>query len=162
MHATWQALQPMQLGTSMSLATSSVVRTWGLGVVVAERAAMSSDCNEDMAQAFSMLTMNDLYSGVCVFASPTNGVSVFTRYPRLATPTKPQWLGSPTVSTLRPSTSSCGMRWVTTATHLMKPRLDETFTMSPLPMPLALASSRPISTNCCGWITADDSTFLVQ
>ncbi|MNU08625.1 hypothetical protein D3C72_2547590 [compost metagenome] len=39
--ATWQALQPMHLVVSISLATSSMPRTEGAGVVVAERAMMS-------------------------------------------------------------------------------------------------------------------------
>src|SRR5262245_59750700 len=38
MHATWQALQPMHLDSSISLATWGVDRTWDEGVVVAERA----------------------------------------------------------------------------------------------------------------------------
>jgi hypothetical protein len=45
MHADWQALQPMQVETSISLATSVVCLTPGAGVVVAERRAISSDCN---------------------------------------------------------------------------------------------------------------------
>jgi homoserine acetyltransferase len=45
MQAAWQALQPMQVDTSISLATSVVCRTLGAGVVVAERRAISSDCN---------------------------------------------------------------------------------------------------------------------
>src|SRR3984885_9226843 len=47
MHATWQALQPMHLLVSMSLATVPVYdwRTCGSGVVVAERRAMSRDCS---------------------------------------------------------------------------------------------------------------------
>src|SRR5262245_51731492 len=47
MHATWQALQPMHFDSSMSFATSAVWRTPGEGVVVPERAAMSSDCRDD-------------------------------------------------------------------------------------------------------------------
>jgi hypothetical protein len=43
MQADWQALQPMQVDTSMSFATSTVWRTDGLSVVVAERRDMSSD-----------------------------------------------------------------------------------------------------------------------
>src|SRR5690606_29776386 len=89
------------------------------------------------AHALSMLTVNDLNSGVCEFASPTKGVSVLTRYPGLVSPTKPQWLGRPTVSIVLPSTVSRGMRGVTMATALMKPRLDETFTVSPLAMPFS-------------------------
>ena len=41
MHATWQALQPMHLDSSISLASCGVLRTEGLGVVVAERAVTS-------------------------------------------------------------------------------------------------------------------------
>ena len=48
MHATWQALQPMHLDSSISLATSVVWRTLGLGVVVAERAEISNDCRDGM------------------------------------------------------------------------------------------------------------------
>src|SRR5574343_731090 len=44
-HATWQALQPIQAETSMSLAISTVCRACGAGVVVAERCLMSSDCS---------------------------------------------------------------------------------------------------------------------
>src|SRR5512137_1587640 len=45
MHATWQALQPMHLEMSISLATGSAAwRTWGAEVVVAERFWISSDC----------------------------------------------------------------------------------------------------------------------
>jgi hypothetical protein len=45
MQATWQALQPMHLEMSISLATGMALRALGEGVVVAERAAMSSDCS---------------------------------------------------------------------------------------------------------------------
>src|SRR5262245_8165175 len=38
MHATWQALQPMHLDSSISLAICGDERTWDEGVVVAERA----------------------------------------------------------------------------------------------------------------------------
>src|SRR5690606_15496433 len=45
MQATWHALQPMQLETSMSLATSVTLRrATGGCTVVADRAAISSDC----------------------------------------------------------------------------------------------------------------------
>jgi hypothetical protein len=46
MHALWQALQPMHLLTSISLATLAGTgsRTLGGGVVVAERRFMSKDC----------------------------------------------------------------------------------------------------------------------
>ena len=80
MHATWQALQPMQVDTSISLATSVVCLAPGAGVVVAERRAISSDCSAMISPyAFSMLTRNALNSGVCALASPTKGVSVLTR-----------------------------------------------------------------------------------
>src|SRR5690606_18586970 len=47
MHATWQALQPMQLETSISLVTSVTCRrATGGCVVVAERAAISRDWRE--------------------------------------------------------------------------------------------------------------------
>src|SRR5580765_5413909 len=47
MHATWQALQPMHLVTSISLATwpAGAPRASGDGRVVAERRTISSDCN---------------------------------------------------------------------------------------------------------------------
>jgi hypothetical protein len=45
MQADWQALQPMQRETSMSLATSSVCRAEGPSKVVAERFLTSSDCS---------------------------------------------------------------------------------------------------------------------
>src|SRR6478752_4201636 len=63
MQATWQALQPMHLETSISLATSVVAsaRALGEGVVVAERRMMSSDCSAMTdSYAFSTLTRNDL------------------------------------------------------------------------------------------------------
>ena len=61
----------------MSFATFVVSRTLGDGVVVAERRVMSSDCSAiSPPYAFSMSTRNALNSGVWVFASPTNGVSV--------------------------------------------------------------------------------------
>src|SRR6266853_5567135 len=59
MQATWHALQPMQLVTSISLATSAPWRTEGEGVVVAERAAMSSDCSDDMAASSGSLDVHD-------------------------------------------------------------------------------------------------------
>src|SRR5271167_2619330 len=102
MQATWQALQPMHLVVSMSFATSPVYapRTCGSGSVVAERRMISSDCNGILlSYAFSTLTRNALNSGVCEFASPTDGVSVLARNPGLATPMKPQWIGTPTVCT---------------------------------------------------------------
>src|SRR5262245_29606196 len=73
MHATWQALQPMHFDSSISFATSTLSRTLGAGVVWPERAVTSSDWRDAMAPpyAFSMLTMNALYSGVWEFASPT-------------------------------------------------------------------------------------------
>src|SRR5262245_13379223 len=44
MQATWQALQPMHLDSSISLATcGAAVRTCGVGVVVAERSTTSRD-----------------------------------------------------------------------------------------------------------------------
>ena len=82
MHAAWQALQPMHLVVSISLATLPVTgsRTLGDGVVVAERRTMSRDCSAMSASyARSTLTMNDLNSGVWVLPSPTNGVSVLAR-----------------------------------------------------------------------------------
>src|SRR5215468_8488836 len=47
MQAIWQALQPMHLVTSISLATSPVCapRAWGGAIVVAERRMISSDCS---------------------------------------------------------------------------------------------------------------------
>jgi hypothetical protein len=45
MQAAWQALQPIQRETSISLATSIVLRTPGGVKVVADRRVMSSDCN---------------------------------------------------------------------------------------------------------------------
>ena len=85
MQAAWHALQPMQRVTSISLATSwSCRRTDGGVIVVAEMRMKSCDCKLDMsvpyatgAATFSTLTRNALNSGVCVLASPTEGVSVF-------------------------------------------------------------------------------------
>ena len=45
MQAAWQALQPMQRETSMSLATSIVLRAPGGVNVVADRRVMSNDCS---------------------------------------------------------------------------------------------------------------------
>src|ERR671912_258980 len=92
-HATWHALQPMHLEMSISFATScSAMRTCGEAVVVAERFCTSSDCIDGMVSsyAFSMLTKNALYSGVCELASATYGVRVFARKPLFATPMNPQ------------------------------------------------------------------------
>jgi hypothetical protein len=51
MHATWQALQPMHLEMSISLATGSdATRTEGGVVVVADRFSTASDC---MVMTFS-------------------------------------------------------------------------------------------------------------
>src|SRR5437016_3038797 len=98
MHATWQALQPMHLEMSISLATFSVWRTSGDGVVVAERAVISSDWSAiPPPYSLSMVTRNALNSGVFVFASPTEGVRVFAMNPFFASPRKPQWIGIPTV-----------------------------------------------------------------
>src|SRR5574343_1731465 len=44
-HATWQALQPIQVEVSISLAISMVLRACGLAVGLAERRLMSRDCN---------------------------------------------------------------------------------------------------------------------
>jgi len=74
MQATWQALQPMHLEISISLATGSdAMRTEGGVVVVADRRSTERDCMVMSAspQAFSMLTRNALYSGVCELASAT-------------------------------------------------------------------------------------------
>ena len=48
MQAVWQALQPMHLETSISLATVPVtgVRATGGCTVVADRRLISSDCND--------------------------------------------------------------------------------------------------------------------
>ncbi len=89
-------------------------------------AAMSRDCNEDMAgpQAFSMLTVNDLYSGVCVFASPTKGVSVFDQIPRLGHADEAPVVRQPHgVHRAGHRPAAPTMRLVTSATALMKPRL---------------------------------------
>lgn len=81
MHATWQALQPMHLEMSISLATSMVWRWLGESVVVAERRVMSNDCSGMIGSPyiFSMSTRKDLNSGVWEFASPTTGVRVLVR-----------------------------------------------------------------------------------
>src|SRR6478672_9543322 len=138
MQATWQALQPMHLETSISLATSVVAsaRTFGDGVVVAERRMMSSDCSAmTVSYAFSTLTRNDLNSGVCELPSPTTGVKVLARKPALATPVKPQWIGMPTVCTVLPSIVSALMRLVTIATAVIELRFELTLTLLPLAMP---------------------------
>src|SRR5512139_2743812 len=58
MQAAWQALQPMQRETSMSLATSSVERADGPWKVVAERFLMSSDCRA-MASSSGLLDVHE-------------------------------------------------------------------------------------------------------
>src|SRR5271166_1879895 len=63
--------------------------------------------------AFSTLTRNALNSGVCVLASPTDGVSVLAPYPFRAWPVKPQWIGTPITWVGVPSTISGRMRLVT-------------------------------------------------
>jgi hypothetical protein len=89
-HAVWQALQPMHLETSISLATSTVaLRTCGGTSVEAERRRMSRDCMVAIvpslpyatagwagAVVFFTSTRNALYSGVLTLASPTEGVMV--------------------------------------------------------------------------------------
>jgi len=57
---------------------------------------------------------------------------------------------------------AAGTRLVTTATALMKPRLEDTFTLSPALMPSSWASASPISTNCSGCSEALISACLVQ
>jgi hypothetical protein len=109
-----------------------------------------------------MSTRNALYSGVWMLASPTLGVRVLARCPFLATPTKPQWMGMPTVSTSLPATLRVGMRLVTTALALIWPRLDLTVTLSPFLMPFLAASASEISTNDSGCITAAAWVCLVQ
>src|SRR5690606_29834235 len=56
MQAVWQALQPMHLETSISLATSPecVSRTLGEGVVVAERRLISRECVEDISYSLGL------------------------------------------------------------------------------------------------------------
>src|SRR5690606_9670414 len=98
--ATWQALQPMQVDTSISLATSAFLsRTWGAGVstLVAERLMMSWDCMDmgALRYTFSTLTRKALYSGVWVLASPIRGLRVLARKPLRVVPAKPQWQGMP-------------------------------------------------------------------
>ena len=74
------------------------------GRVVAERRMISSDCSAMLSSyTFSTLTRNDLNSGVCELASPTDGVSVLARKPGFATPLKPQWIGMPTWCSVLPS-----------------------------------------------------------
>src|SRR5690606_2799015 len=60
MQAVWQALQPMHLETSISLATSPLCasRWLGAGVVVAERRLISRDMVEDIS--YSSLCLLDL------------------------------------------------------------------------------------------------------
>src|SRR5437016_14270542 len=96
MHATWQALQPMHLVVSMSLATVPVYasRTPGGAVVVAERRTMSRDCRAMSARlhpshSVSSVTRNDLNSGVCELPWPTTGPSVVQRNAGLAAPVNP-------------------------------------------------------------------------
>ncbi len=60
MQATWQALQPMQVETSISLATSGCVRARSAaGVVVAERSAMSRDWSDDMARPYAFSIVHE-------------------------------------------------------------------------------------------------------
>src|SRR5215468_11075420 len=69
LHATWHALQPMHFEMSMSLATSTVLRIEGGGVVVAERCLRSRDCNDDMGASLRFLDGHDerlVLGGLCV------------------------------------------------------------------------------------------------
>src|SRR6218665_1124265 len=61
MQAVWQALQPMHLETSISLATSPlcVSRALGAGVVVAERRLISRDMVEDISYSLSLLNLHE-------------------------------------------------------------------------------------------------------
>src|ERR1700722_9048280 len=61
MHATWQALQPMHLVVSMSLATPPPAGAWrisGERVVVAERRTMSRDCSAMGVGPLDFLDLN--------------------------------------------------------------------------------------------------------
>src|SRR5450830_163940 len=60
MQAVWQALQPMHLETSISLATSPACaeRALGEGVVVAERRLISRDCNDDIRGSSNLLDLD--------------------------------------------------------------------------------------------------------
>src|SRR5256714_13910181 len=66
----------------------------------------------------------------------------------------------PTVCTALPSAGSVRRRLVPTATALMKPRFEDTFTRSPAAMPSSFASPSPISTNCSGCRIAFKRTCL--
>src|SRR5690606_32136491 len=111
---------------------------------------------------FSTFTRNDLNSGVCVFPSPTKGVRVLVRCAFFATPLKPQWMGMPIWWTVRPSICRGTRRLVTTATAVMKPRLELTRTRSPTPIPNSWASTSPISMNFSGWAMALSRACVVQ
>src|ERR671923_707736 len=144
MQAVWQALQPMHLDASMSLATS-VWRSAGGVIVEADRRMRSfSDivvlmslvgglgtggniCRLPHATGpvvGSMLTRNALYSGVSMLASPTTGVSMFGPKPFFAAPVKPQCSGIPTMWTVLPSQVSGLIRLVTIAFATTEPRFD--------------------------------------
>ena len=95
MQATWQALQPMHLVVSMSLATCPAAQARahsGTGSVVAERRTMSRDCKRHV----SLLSLLDLdkerleFRRLRVARRRPTGVSVLARNPGFATPVKPQ------------------------------------------------------------------------
>ncbi len=71
--------------------------------------------------------------------------------PPTTSPAKPQWNGSPTWWTVRPSTVSGLIRRVTMARASMRPRADSTVSQPPWTMPRSAASSGPSSTNISGW-----------
>src|SRR5262245_26448111 len=58
MHATWHALQPMHFDSSISLAICGTCRTWGVGVVVAERATTSRLCKLAMVSSSCLLDVH--------------------------------------------------------------------------------------------------------
>src|SRR2546427_9561243 len=61
MQAVWQALHPMHLETSMSLATSPlcVSRALGAGVVVAERRLISRDMVDDISCSLNLFHLHE-------------------------------------------------------------------------------------------------------
>src|SRR6476469_9752139 len=114
-HADWQALQPLHLEASISLATS-VYRCAGGVTVEAERRIRSVSPNFGAAlwvdglrtggnmieppyatgpEIGSISTRNALNSGVWPLASPTGGVNELIGDAFLALPMKPKFSGSP-------------------------------------------------------------------
>src|SRR6202008_2271608 len=140
MHATSQALHPMQVVVSMSLATCGASRTPVAGAGLAEMRLSSmllGICSHSL-YTFSRLTRKALYSGVDELGSSAVGVNVFASGPA-ELPANPQWIGKPICQTVWPFTLSAGIRFVTIALPSIEPRAELILTRSPFLIPFSCA-----------------------